>query len=993
MLLLVLAVLLPAAGVSAWLLDHQLGQARAAAEGRVKLLADETAAALQLTLRDQRSLMKRVAELPRVRALDPDNFDPGVAEYLRLHPEYNNLGVRDRDARLIFSGRPGGVTAQEEFREFPWFKEGIASTRFLAGDAFLGRLSGRWVTVLTQPVVNDSGDVIGIVHMAQDLLALNERVLGSAPVNAVVAVVDRQGHYLLRSAEPQRWLGSPGPPDAQRAVQGAKQGFLVAAGPDGVLRQYAFVTMPDTGWRVVAGVPLDEVLAEYRRLRLRGVLVGTGILLVALVLAWRIGRAIAKPVEALARAAGRVAGGDGGARAPAAGPTETRAVALQFNRMVDARAKIEAALRHSENSLAVTLQSIADAVIATDLTGRVTRMNGTAERLTGWPQAEALGRELSEVFPIVNSDTREPVDDPVRKVLDSGVAQGLANHTALLARDGNEYQIADSAAPIRDEAGKTLGVVLVFSDVTERYRAEQAEREQARVLRLRDRALAEVSQGVMLTDAQARITYVNPGFERLTGWAAAEVMGRTPRFLQGASTSPETAATISQAVRAGRAFHGEVLNQRKDGSPLWVALDISPLRDEQGTLTGFVGAQRDIGERRQAEADRRALEVQLRESQKMEAIGTLAGGIAHDFNNMLGAILGNVALARDDLSAGHPAMASLDQIRKAGDRARAMVQQILAFGRRQPHELTVQPLRPVVEETLDLLRSTLPARVALERALTDQPVTASVDATQIQQVLMNLCTNAWHALQGSTGTITVGLEEAEFDAVQGLAADALPAGRYAHLWVRDTGTGMDAATRARIFEPFFTTKPTGRGTGLGLSMVHGIVTAHGGAIRVDTARGKGSTFHLYFPTQAQAHAVPPETAAESQLGALDSAGAHVLYVDDDEVMCLVVERLLQRAGYRCTCCTNAQEALRVVQEVPEAVDIVITDYNMPSMSGLELAEALLARGLPDLPVVISSGYITDELRAGAERLGVRSLLQKQNTVEELVRLVRRVLSR
>jgi hypothetical protein len=200
-----------------------------------------------------------------VRALDPDNFDPGVAEYLRLHPEYNNLGVRDRDARLIFSGRPGRVTAQEEFREFPWFKEGIASTRFLAGDAFLGRLSGRWVTVLTQPVVNESGDVIGIVHMAQDLLALNERVLGSAPVNAVVAVVDRQGRYLLRSADPQRWLGSPGPSDAQRATQGAEQGFLVAAGPDGVLRQYAFVTMPDTGWRVVAGVPLDEVLAEYRR--------------------------------------------------------------------------------------------------------------------------------------------------------------------------------------------------------------------------------------------------------------------------------------------------------------------------------------------------------------------------------------------------------------------------------------------------------------------------------------------------------------------------------------------------------------------------------------------------------------------------------------------------------------------------------------------------------------------------------------------------------
>jgi len=987
--LLVLAILLPAAAVSAWFVHNELEEALATARGTVRLLANNAAATLQLTLRDQQVMLKRFAERPGVRALDPEKFDAGVAEYLRLHPEFNNLGVRDRQARLIFSGRPGGASPPEELREFPWFKEGIASGRFMAGDAFLGRLSGRWVTVLTQPVLDERGDAAGLLHMALDLLALNQRVTASVPSDAIVAVTDRQNRYLLRSAEPERWLGSPAPSVLSPSERAEREGFVVAGGPDGVTRLYAFVTMDDTGWRVVAGVPQDQALAEYRSLQRGALLIGIGILLLAGLLAWYLGRGIVGPVGALSRAAARVAGGDNGARATVAGPIEIRAVATQFNHMVEARAGMENALRQSENSLAVTLQSIADAVIATDLGGRITRMNAAAERLTGWPTAEALGRPLLEVFRVVDSQTRQPVADPVQRVLGSGMAVGLANHAALLARDGSECQIADSAAPIRDDAGRTLGVVLVFSDVTARYRAEQAERASAEVLRLRERALAEVSQGVILTDAQARITYVNPGFERLTGYAASEVMGRTPRFLQGGATSSETAAEIARAVRAGKGFHGEILNHRKDGSPMWVALDISPLHDEQGVLTGYVGAQRDVSERKQAEAERRLLETQLRESQKMEAIGTLAGGIAHDFNNMLGAILGNVALARGDLPAGHSALTSLEQIKKASLRARELVQQILAFSRRQPQALFNQPLRPLVEEASALLRTTLPARVNLECVLADTPVHAKVDGTQIQQVLMNLCTNAWHALQDSSGVIPVGLDEVTLDATQALAAGALPASRYAHLWVRDTGTGMDAVTCARIFEPFFTTKPSGHGTGLGLSMVHGIVAAHGGAIKVDSAVGKGSTFHLYFP--AQPHDAQTLASAMTQPAGLQGEGEHVLYVDDDEVMLLMVERLLERAGYRATCCPNAQEALALVQASPLAVDIVVSDYNMPGMSGLELAEAL-ARVRPDLPLVISSGYLSEELVSGAERLGVRHLLQKQNTLEELVRLVRRILA-
>jgi PAS domain S-box-containing protein len=717
-------------------------------------------------------------------------------------------------------------------------------------------------------------------------------------------------------------------------------------------------------------------------------LIGLGILLLAALAAWRVGRRIVAPIGALSAAAVRIADGDNRARAAAAGPAEIHAVAREFNRMVEARVRGEQALRTSENSLAITLASIGDAVIATDIEGRITRMNATAEQLTGWPLADAASRPLTEVFRIVNAQTRAPAEDPVQRVLATDAIVGLANHTALLARDGPEYQIADSAAPIRDHAGRTVGVVLVFSDVTQRYLAEQALRANAEMLRLRDRALAEISQGVMITDVQGQIIYVNPGFERLTGYCESDALGRTAAFLHGEATAAGTVAAISAALHAGTGFHGEILNYRKDGSSLWLALDISPLRDDQGVLTGFVGAQRDITDSKQAEAARRGLESQLRESQKMESIGTLAGGIAHDFNNILGAILGNLALARDEIDPQHPAQQSLGQIHTASLRARDLVQQILTFSRRRPQALVVQPVNPILQETLALLRSTLPAKVEVRLELPALPIHVNTDATQMQQVLMNLCTNAWHALSGSGGRIEVGLEERRLDAAAGRALGELPAGRYAHLSVSDSGVGMDEATRARMFEPFFTTKPAGDGTGLGLSVVHGIVTSQQGAIAVTSTVGKGTTVDLYFPVcEPTADHITEAAAPVPGHG----HGERVLYVDDDEVMRLVADRLLQRAGLRVVCCATASAALQALAAAPADFDLVVTDFNMPGSSGLDLArEAMRLR--PGLPVAIASGYVSNELSHGAAALGIRHILQKQNLFEELVPVVLRILS-
>lgn len=434
----------------------------------------------------------------------------------------------------------------------------------------------------------------------------------------------------------------------------------------------------------------------------------------------------------------------------------------------------------------------------------------------------------------------------------------------------------------------------------------------------------------------------------------------------------------------------ELALRGQKGQPLHVQVDCTRVV-AHGTAPLVRVALTDINDRKTAESDLRRFEAQLRDVQKMESIGTLAGGIAHDFNNILGAILGNVALAQAELGEGHPASASLSEIYKASVRARNLVQQILTFSRREPQELIAQQLRPVIEETHQLLRATLPAGIDFELKLADDALYVRADANQLQQVLMNLCTNAWHAMKHGDGCITVGLESVTLDLSLSQRLGGAPPGPYAHLWVRDTGMGMDSATRARIFEPFFTTKPVGQGTGLGLSVVHGILSAHHGAISVDSEVGKGSTFHLYFPVADAPAPVAGASDDAAGSGQFRGHGEHVLYVDDDETMVVMVERLLERCGYRVTGYQDPQAALGAVRDHPESFDFVVTDFNMPEFSGLDVAHEM-ARISPDTPVVISSGFITDELRDEARQAGVQSLLEKQNTFEDLTRLVGRILA-
>jgi PAS domain S-box-containing protein len=514
-------------------------------------------------------------------------------------------------------------------------------------------------------------------------------------------------------------------------------------------------------------------------------------------------------------------------------------------------------------------------------------------------------------------------------------------------------------------------------------------------------AFAQQFQFMAILDAEGRVLEFNAQLDaegRVL--PRAEVLGQLFWETAWWRGRPEMQAAWPVRLAQAAAANGPLLFEDEftssEGELRQASAAVSAVRTADGEIDCFLVQATDTTEQRRGEAIQRGIEAQLRETQRLEAVGTLAGGIAHDFNNLVAAILGNVAVAEADLPVGHPARAPLAQINRAGQRARSLVQQILTFSRPQPDQRQAQPLQPVLDETLALLRATLPPSVEIATAWAPGTIWVSVDATQIQQVLLNLCTNAWHALPEGRGRVDVGTALAGLGKVQ--------------LWVADNGAGMDSATRERIFEPFFSTKPVNQGTGLGLSVVHGIVKAHGGSIRVESHPGQGSRFTVVLPLAEDAEraradlggrtdanragvAAPVRSAQpvpSAQAAVRAATVGRIIYVDDEELMRFLVGELLTRAGHTVALCSNAEEALATLKAATEPWELLVSDVNMPGCSGVGLAREL-GRLYPGLPVALSSGHVSEALRAEATAAGARALMHKEDTLDALGPLVARLL--
>jgi len=382
----------------------------------------------------------------------------------------------------------------------------------------------------------------------------------------------------------------------------------------------------------------------------------------------------------------------------------------------------------------------------------------------------------------------------------------------------------------------------------------------------------------------------------------------------------------------------------------------------------------------------REQEEQLRHAQRLESIGTLAGGIAHDFNNILLAICGNAEFLSDELRPGHPGLHEVAEIQKAAARATDLVRQILTFSRQQETKRTAVKLNLVVDEALKLLRSTLPAMIEIQTSFDPSTPEVLADSTQVHQVMMNLGTNAAHAMGSAGGVLEVSIAPLAVDSELARVSAELHVGLYVLLSVSDSGCGMDKSTTSRIFEPFFTTKALGKGTGLGLAVVHGIMKKHDGAVVVHSEPGKGTTFHLYFPAAGPVTEEKPHAPIETPRG----MGEHILCIDDERPIIAVVTRTLERLGYKVTGHGYASSALQEFRARPNEFDAVVTDLALRGMSGLDLATELL-RLRPGLPIILTSGYFSPEDTERARLLGIQELIQKPNTLGEVGNALHRTL--
>ena len=646
------------------------------------------------------------------------------------------------------------------------------------------------------------------------------------------------------------------------------------------------------------------------------------------------------------------------------------------------RESLQAQLRDSNETYRAILATSHDGFWQVDDHGRLLDVNAAYCRQSGYTHDELIGLHISDL------DAHESEADAIahnRRIRENGSDQFEAVHRR---KDGSLWDVEVSASYSPNQGGQYFGFV---RDITERKRAERA----LKVSEERFRKAFYVSPDAININRleDGRYVSINRGFTEITGYSEADTIGRTSTELNIWDNPRDRERLVAVLKQEGSVANLDAPFRAKDGSIRYGLMSAAVI-DVDG-VPHVISVTRDMTERRKFEEAKARLEAQLRESQKMEALGTLAGGIAHDFNNIIAAILGNSELALQDAQAGQPVLRSLEEIHKASVRAKNLVEQILSFSRRQTMERSVISLAPVVEESVRLLRAGLPAGVSLSAHCAPDTPLVLADATQIEQVLLNLSTNAWQAAQGQTrpGLVEVQLDLRECKAEQTkddgyvLVLGKAGLGRCACLTVQDNGAGMPEGILTRIFEPFFTTKPVGKGTGLGLAVVHGILQEHGASVEVRSVLGEGSTFRICFPEAQTAPAQSDVQAASS--APAHGAGRHVLYVDDDESIVLLMTRLLERQGYKVSGYTDAALALEAARAQPHAFDLAVTDYNMPGMSGIDVARVLKAIR-PDLPVALASGYITEELRQQAPVAGVSELIYKPNTITELCETVARL---
>ncbi|HUN53389.1 MAG TPA: PAS domain S-box protein [Candidatus Sulfotelmatobacter sp.] len=654
--------------------------------------------------------------------------------------------------------------------------------------------------------------------------------------------------------------------------------------------------------------------------------------------------------------------------------------------------RVQQTVQQRERELSAILDSAPAGVFLKDMHGRFVRVNRQWEIWTGITQAQAEGQSNEQLFGVMMA---APGDVSDQEVMETG--EVIANERPAPPNNSGLEFVSVVKFPVRGDSSEIVGIGGIVSDITRRVRAEN----ELRASETRFRALVENSNDVIVVaDRDGILRFRGPTRAEGLGYGD-EVLGTAPGIYLHPDDMPAfAAAKVDMLQETGRTARGVSRARHRDGSWRWIDWSQRNAFDIPG-IEGIIINFRDITESRR-------LEEELQQAQKMEAIGRLAGGIAHDFNNILGAIAGFTELALSDLPAGSRVHSFVARIATASERAKDLVQQILSFSRRSPIERRPENLSRLVLEAQDFLRAALPPSTEIDIRIDAENIVARVNNTQIHQILLNLCQNASHALGGKSGRITICLDridiaaaEADYQALDptsGAGKDGVPdrarigAGAldrhqsYARLTVLDTGSGMAREVLERIFDPFFTTKARGRGTGLGLAVVHGIVMSHGGACQVVSVPGEGTSFTVYLPlTSAAVEPSSPPADASSLRG-----NERIMVIDDEEDLCDVLTEGLERLGYNVAAVSDPAMALEAFSDTPDEWDIAISDQIMPQIKGLTLCTRMKAIR-PDFKFVLCTGYSDGTTEEKALEAGVDRFFLKPVSVNQLAAAIRAVL--
>ena len=713
------------------------------------------------------------------------------------------------------------------------------------------------------------------------------------------------------------------------------------------------------------GLSKSGIVISRKNIFIRNFIVSSIVGLLLLYAMYIVLRNITRPLEKLSALMEQGRQGEYSDKAKVQGTKEISEITHVFNEMISA-------IKEREQNLSLTLDSIGDAVIVTDASGYVVRMNPVAEALTGWCLQDAKGLSVKKIFPIIDATTRVPIKSPVDKVLETGETIYLSNHTTLIAKDNTEYQIADSAAPIRNDANEILGMVLVFNDVTEQYQLREiASRSQRDMQQMMNNYPAIIC----IRDVGGHLKFVNQHFESLFNVQREEVMGKTLADVLPDEVACKMALNDEYVLNVQHSLQFEEEVEMDGQIRNYLSIRF-PLFDDENKIYAICGISTDITEHKKQEE-------QLRRSQKMDALGKLTGGVAHDYNNMLGVVMGYAEILKNQLSENEKHKNYAQKILHAGERGAKLTKKLLAFSRKQKTLADAVNINALLLEERDMLEKVITARITLTLDLSDDLKMVHLDEGDLEDTIVNLCINAMHAIEES-GQLTISTKNTVITDVDAKLLQ-LRAGGYVCLTVTDTGCGMDAQTKEKIFEPFYTTKGE-MGTGLGLAQVYGFIERSGGAVQVYSEINQGTEFVIYFPSYEE-----DDNTASHENAPIDETKTgyeSILIVDDEQPLLELTCEILNDQGYRTVCASNAEQAIELLKN--QSFDLLLTDIIMPGMNGYQLA-SLVKKQYPEIKIKLASGFSDDRHAEMIDDELYLNIIQKPYQSSVLLKAVRDVL--